>query len=167
MISPSDVSVPTGGVPVPTSSLTDSFFDDEPTTRFPTERQSYRLSTLVCLLVFFPQVEPKVSIGPLKIQAGVDAMQEEIWMFKSAFLYGRIDEEVYVTQPKGFVDPQHPKKVYKVVKALYGLHQAPRAWPDDNVLSAVAWSIQESKVTLTISNYRCSEEDFKYLKKAN
>ncbi|GJT02684.1 putative ribonuclease H-like domain-containing protein [Tanacetum coccineum] len=40
----------------------------------------------------------------------------------------RIDEEVYVTQPKGFVDPQHPKKVYKVVKALYGLHQAPRAW---------------------------------------
>ncbi|GKB78161.1 putative ribonuclease H-like domain-containing protein [Tanacetum coccineum] len=47
---------------------------------------------------------------------------------KSAFLYGRIDEEVYVTQPKGFMDPQHPKKVYKVVKALYGLHQAPRAW---------------------------------------
>nr|GFB23081.1 putative ribonuclease H-like domain-containing protein [Tanacetum cinerariifolium] len=47
---------------------------------------------------------------------------------KNAFLYGRIDEEVYVTQPKGFVDPQHPKKVYKVVKALYGLHQAPRAW---------------------------------------
>ncbi|GKB66910.1 putative ribonuclease H-like domain-containing protein, partial [Tanacetum coccineum] len=47
---------------------------------------------------------------------------------KSAFLYGRIDKEVYVTQPKGFVDPQHPKKVYKVVKALYGLHQAPRAW---------------------------------------
>ncbi|GKD20853.1 putative ribonuclease H-like domain-containing protein, partial [Tanacetum coccineum] len=47
---------------------------------------------------------------------------------KSAFLYGRIDEEVYVTQPKGFVDPHHPTKVYKVVKALYGLHQAPRAW---------------------------------------
>ncbi|GJZ76461.1 putative ribonuclease H-like domain-containing protein [Tanacetum coccineum] len=47
---------------------------------------------------------------------------------KSAFLYGRIDEEVYVTQPKGFMDPQHLKKVYKVVKALYGLHQAPRAW---------------------------------------
>nr|GEV29341.1 hypothetical protein [Tanacetum cinerariifolium] len=46
---------------------------------------------------------------------------------KSAFLYRRIDEEVYVTQPKGFVDPQHPKKVYKVVKALYGLYQAPRA----------------------------------------
>nr|GFA49835.1 putative ribonuclease H-like domain-containing protein [Tanacetum cinerariifolium] len=47
---------------------------------------------------------------------------------KSAFLYERIDEEVYVTQPKGFLDPQHPKKVYKLVKALYGLHQALRAW---------------------------------------
>ncbi|GKE06603.1 putative ribonuclease H-like domain-containing protein, partial [Tanacetum coccineum] len=47
---------------------------------------------------------------------------------KSAFLNDTIDEEVYVSQPPGFVDPDHPKKVYKVVKALYGLHQAPRAW---------------------------------------
>ncbi|GKF28409.1 putative ribonuclease H-like domain-containing protein, partial [Tanacetum coccineum] len=47
---------------------------------------------------------------------------------KSSFMYGTIDEEVYVSQPPGFVDPDHPKKVYKVVKALYGLHQAPRAW---------------------------------------
>ncbi|GKB34809.1 putative ribonuclease H-like domain-containing protein [Tanacetum coccineum] len=47
---------------------------------------------------------------------------------KSAFLYGTIEEEVYVSQPPGFVDPEFPKKVYKVEKALYGLHQAPRAW---------------------------------------
>ncbi|GJU28039.1 putative ribonuclease H-like domain-containing protein [Tanacetum coccineum] len=47
---------------------------------------------------------------------------------KSAFLYGEIDEEVYVSQPLGFLDPKYPQKVYKVVKALYGLHQAPRAW---------------------------------------
>ncbi|GKA43208.1 putative ribonuclease H-like domain-containing protein [Tanacetum coccineum] len=47
---------------------------------------------------------------------------------KSAFLYDTINEEVYVLQPPGFVDPDRPKKVYKVVKALYGLHQAPRAW---------------------------------------
>ncbi|GJU78183.1 putative ribonuclease H-like domain-containing protein [Tanacetum coccineum] len=47
---------------------------------------------------------------------------------KSAFLYGTIEEEVYVCQPLGFEDPQFPDKVYKVEKALYGLHQAPRAW---------------------------------------
>nr|GEY12816.1 putative ribonuclease H-like domain-containing protein [Tanacetum cinerariifolium] len=47
---------------------------------------------------------------------------------KSAFLYGTIKEEVYVCQPPGFEDPDYPDKVYKVVKALYGLHQAPRAW---------------------------------------
>nr|GFB02821.1 putative ribonuclease H-like domain-containing protein [Tanacetum cinerariifolium] len=46
---------------------------------------------------------------------------------KSAFLYGTIEEEVYVCQPSGFEDPENPDKVYKVVKALYGLHQAPRA----------------------------------------
>ncbi|GKB30871.1 putative ribonuclease H-like domain-containing protein [Tanacetum coccineum] len=47
---------------------------------------------------------------------------------KSAFLYGKIEEEVYVCQPLGFEDPEFPDKVYKVEKALYGLHQAPRAW---------------------------------------
>ncbi|GJT49587.1 putative ribonuclease H-like domain-containing protein [Tanacetum coccineum] len=47
---------------------------------------------------------------------------------KSAFLYGKIEEEVYVCQPPGFEDPEFPDKVYKVEKALYGLHQAPRAW---------------------------------------
>ncbi|GJV48120.1 putative ribonuclease H-like domain-containing protein [Tanacetum coccineum] len=47
---------------------------------------------------------------------------------KSAFLYGKIEEEVYVCQPPGFEDPDFPDRVYKVEKALYGLHQAPRAW---------------------------------------
>ncbi|GJX26106.1 putative ribonuclease H-like domain-containing protein, partial [Tanacetum coccineum] len=47
---------------------------------------------------------------------------------KSAFLYGQIEEEVYVCQPPGFEDPDYPDKVYKVVKAMYGIHQAPRAW---------------------------------------
>ncbi|GKD26210.1 putative ribonuclease H-like domain-containing protein [Tanacetum coccineum] len=47
---------------------------------------------------------------------------------KSAFLYGKIEEEVYVCQPPGFEDPDFPDRVYKVEKALYGLYQAPRAW---------------------------------------
>nr|GEX46046.1 putative ribonuclease H-like domain-containing protein [Tanacetum cinerariifolium] len=52
---------------------------------------------------------------------------------KSAFLYGTIKEEVYVCQPPRFEDPDYPDKVYKVVKELYGLHQAPRACQDKYV----------------------------------
>nr|GEU42952.1 hypothetical protein [Tanacetum cinerariifolium] len=47
---------------------------------------------------------------------------------ESVFLYETIKEEVYVCQHPGFEDPNYPDQVYKVVKALYGLHQAPRAW---------------------------------------
>nr|GEU47938.1 copia protein [Tanacetum cinerariifolium] len=47
---------------------------------------------------------------------------------KSAFLYGTIDEEVYMMQPPGFQDLEFPNRVYKVKKAMYRLHQAPKAW---------------------------------------
>ncbi|GKB51791.1 zinc finger, CCHC-type containing protein, partial [Tanacetum coccineum] len=47
---------------------------------------------------------------------------------KSAFLHGRKEEEVYVTQPEGYAKANHPAKVYKLSKTLYGLRQAPRAW---------------------------------------
>ncbi|GKA17446.1 retrovirus-related pol polyprotein from transposon TNT 1-94 [Tanacetum coccineum] len=49
---------------------------------------------------------------------------------KTAFLNVELREEVYVSQPKGFVDPDHPNRVYRLKKALYGLKQAPRAWYD-------------------------------------
>nr|GFC54047.1 hypothetical protein [Tanacetum cinerariifolium] len=50
---------------------------------------------------------------------------------KTAFHNGPLKEEVYVAQPKGFVDLDHPEKVYRFMKALYGLKQAPRAWYDE------------------------------------
>ncbi|GJX24550.1 putative ribonuclease H-like domain-containing protein [Tanacetum coccineum] len=49
---------------------------------------------------------------------------------KSAFLYGKIEKEVYVCQPLRYEDPKFPDRVYKVEKALYGLHQAPKAWKE-------------------------------------
>nr|GEY75902.1 hypothetical protein [Tanacetum cinerariifolium] len=50
---------------------------------------------------------------------------------KTTFLNGPLKEKVYVTQLDGFVDPDHPEKVYLLRKALYGLKQAPRAWYDE------------------------------------
>nr|GEV00677.1 hypothetical protein [Tanacetum cinerariifolium] len=92
---------------------------------------------------------------------------------KSAFLYGTIKEEVYACQPPGFEDPDHPDKVYKVVKALYGLHQAPRACltdrklgstptdtekpllkdPDDEKQTAVTFSSTEAEYVAAASYY--------------
>ncbi|GKF33291.1 retrovirus-related pol polyprotein from transposon TNT 1-94 [Tanacetum coccineum] len=50
---------------------------------------------------------------------------------KTAFLHGTLKEDMYVCQPKGFIDTDHPSHVYKLKKALYGLKQAPRAWYDE------------------------------------
>nr|GEV00319.1 hypothetical protein [Tanacetum cinerariifolium] len=94
---------------------------------------------------FLSQVEPMKIFHALQDPSWVEAMKEELLQFKiqnvwtlvdcpkgmdvkSVFLYGTIDEEVYVMQPPGFQDPEFPAKVYKVEKAMYGLHQAPRAW---------------------------------------
>nr|GFA93443.1 hypothetical protein [Tanacetum cinerariifolium] len=69
---------------------------------------------------------------------------------KSAFLYGTIKEEVYVCQPPGFKDPDHPDKVYKVVKALYGLHQDPRACQDKYVAEILKkFGLTEGKLAST------------------
>ncbi|GKE14268.1 retrovirus-related pol polyprotein from transposon TNT 1-94 [Tanacetum coccineum] len=65
---------------------------------------------------------------------------------KTAFLNGILREEVYVSQPDGFVDPDNPNHVYRLKKALYGLKQAPRAWYD--LLSSFLLSQEFSKGTV-------------------
>ncbi|GJW50653.1 putative ribonuclease H-like domain-containing protein [Tanacetum coccineum] len=92
-----------------------------------------RTSSTVYLLVSCLNMNPRRFQKRLKMKSWVECYARRIVCIyqmdvKSAFLYGKIDEEVYVSQPPGFLDPKYPQKVYKVVKALYGLHQAPRAW---------------------------------------
>nr|GEX67760.1 hypothetical protein [Tanacetum cinerariifolium] len=69
---------------------------------------------------------------------------------KSALLYRTIEEEVYVCQPPGFEDPNHPDKVYKVVNALYGLHQAPRAWYETLANYLLENGFQRGKIDQTL-----------------
>nr|GEU56862.1 ribonuclease H-like domain, reverse transcriptase, RNA-dependent DNA polymerase [Tanacetum cinerariifolium] len=92
---------------------------------------------------------------------------------KSAFLYGMIEEEVYVCQPLGFKDLDFPDKVYKVKKALYGLHQALRAWHEtlstyllDNrpdIMFAVC-ACARYQVNLKVSHLYAVKRVFRYLK---
>nr|GEV75916.1 ribonuclease H-like domain-containing protein [Tanacetum cinerariifolium] len=69
---------------------------------------------------------------------------------KSAFLYGTIKEEVYACQPPGFEDPDYPNKVYKVVKTLYGLHQALRTWYETLANYLLENSFQKGKIDQTL-----------------
>ncbi|GKC33189.1 retrovirus-related pol polyprotein from transposon TNT 1-94 [Tanacetum coccineum] len=69
---------------------------------------------------------------------------------KSTFLYGKIEEEVYVCQPLGFEDPDFPDRVYKVEKALYGLHQAPRAWYETLSTYLLDNGFQRGKIDKTL-----------------
>ncbi|GKA34294.1 retrovirus-related pol polyprotein from transposon TNT 1-94 [Tanacetum coccineum] len=75
---------------------------------------------------------------------------------KSDFLYGKIEEEVYVCQPPGFEYLNFPDKLYKVEKALYGLHQAPRAWYETLSTYLLDNEFQRGKInkTLFIKRYK-------------
>ncbi|GKB29025.1 putative ribonuclease H-like domain-containing protein [Tanacetum coccineum] len=75
---------------------------------------------------------------------------------KSAFLYGKIEEEVYVCQPLGFEDLDFSDRVYKVEKALYGLHQAPKAWYETLSTYLLNNGFQREKInkTLFIKRYK-------------
>ncbi|GKD23864.1 putative ribonuclease H-like domain-containing protein, partial [Tanacetum coccineum] len=75
---------------------------------------------------------------------------------KSDFLYGKIEKEVYGCQPPGFEDLDFPDRVYKVKKALYRLHQAPRAWYETLLTYLLDNEFQRGKIdkTLFIKRYK-------------
>ncbi|GJT75168.1 putative ribonuclease H-like domain-containing protein [Tanacetum coccineum] len=76
---------------------------------------------------------------------------------KSAFLYGTIEEEVYVCQPPSFEDPRFPDKVYKVEKALYGLHQAFKAW---STKKSLCDEFEASRPDITFAVSACARFQF-------
>nr|GEZ43190.1 retrovirus-related Pol polyprotein from transposon TNT 1-94 [Tanacetum cinerariifolium] len=69
---------------------------------------------------------------------------------KTAFLNGNLREEVYVSQPDGFVDQDNPNHMYKLKKALYGLKQAPRAWYDTLLSFLISQDFSKGSVDLTL-----------------
>ncbi|KAI3668197.1 hypothetical protein L6452_43274 [Arctium lappa] len=69
---------------------------------------------------------------------------------KSAFLNGKLNEEVYVEQPPGFYDPKHPNYVYKLDMALYGLKQAPGAWYDTLSSFLISENFERGKIDNTL-----------------
>nr|GEY54002.1 retrovirus-related Pol polyprotein from transposon TNT 1-94 [Tanacetum cinerariifolium] len=98
---------------------------------------------------FLSLVEPMTYKDALTQSCWIEAMQEELNEFEhleTAFLNGILHEEVYVSQPDGFVDPDNSNHVYKLKKALYGLKQALRAWND--LLSKFLLSQEFSKGTV-------------------
>nr|GEU68214.1 hypothetical protein [Tanacetum cinerariifolium] len=77
---------------------------------------------------------------------------------KKAFLNGPLKVEVYVAQPDGFVDPNHPEKVYRLRKALYGLKQAPKAWYDELSKFLTSKGFAKGTIDPTIFKIRYGED---------
>ncbi|GJZ64157.1 integrase, catalytic region, zinc finger, CCHC-type containing protein [Tanacetum coccineum] len=95
----------------------------------------HTIQALFCYYdAFLTAVEPKTYKDALTQSCWIEAMQEELNEFERLRVWELVPrpdkEEVYVSQPDSFVDPDNPNHVYKLKKALYGLKQAPRAWYD-------------------------------------
>nr|GFA68098.1 hypothetical protein [Tanacetum cinerariifolium] len=102
-----------------------------------TRRQLKSDAEMCMFALTVSQTEPKNIKEAMADSAWIESMQEELHQFDRLDVWELVNrplctnEEVYVNQPDGFVDPYHPDKVYRLKKALYGLKQALRAWYDE------------------------------------
>nr|GEV15758.1 integrase, catalytic region, zinc finger, CCHC-type, peptidase aspartic, catalytic [Tanacetum cinerariifolium] len=123
-------------------------------------RKQLQIEAMWCYFVaILTSVEPKNFKQIARIEAirifVANAINKNMMIFqmdvKTAFLNGELKEEVYVSQPEGFVDQDNPSHVYKLIKALYGLKQAPRAWYNMLSIFLISKHFSKGAVDLTLS----------------
>ena len=99
-------------------------------------------------LDYFDTYSPVTRITSIRMVLAIAALRNlEIHQMdvKTAFLNGDLEEEIYMTQPEGFVAPGQEHKVCKLVKSLYGLKQAPKQWHEkfDSTMKEGGFQINE------------------------
>ncbi|GJS46621.1 uncharacterized mitochondrial protein-like protein [Tanacetum coccineum] len=106
--------------------------------------------------------EPKNINEAMQDHSWIESIQDELHQFKTAFLNGPLKEEVYVSHPDGFIDPDFPNHVYCLRKALYGLKQSPRAWYEK--LSSFLIENHFTKARPKVKHLKEVKRIFRYIK---
>lgn len=104
---------------------------------------------------------PVARLEPIRLLLGISCeMGFKLYQMdvKSVFLNGYLQKEVYVEQPKWFIDPHHPEHVYRLKKALYGFKQTPRAWSERLTKFLLANGYQRGGVDQTLFLLHSSSE---------
>nr|GEU59757.1 integrase, catalytic region, zinc finger, CCHC-type, peptidase aspartic, catalytic [Tanacetum cinerariifolium] len=122
----------------------DEYFDTPPVNHVPVSPTG--TPTSLSIKEEAPQSIAPVDDVPFVNIFAPDPSSEATSFGETAFLNGKLKEEVYVSQPEGFADPDHPHHIYRLKKALYGLKQAPKAWPD-HVFAVCMCARYQSKPT--------------------